>query len=145
MTETPDKTVILTVGLPRAGKTTWARRQPYPVVSIDAARIVIAGKHEPDSVEQEWVHYFVGCFVRVLLLSCDTVVIDGMFHTAERRRQWQSNQWTTWFKVIDTPAVACLSRAQVTDDVNVSWIIERIADEFEPLNDDETKRMWDDR
>src|SRR5882672_916000 len=39
-----DKLLICTVGLPRSGKSTWARSQSFPIVCPDAIRIAIHGQ-----------------------------------------------------------------------------------------------------
>ena len=38
------KTLILTVGLPRSGKTTWAKKTGLPIVNRDAIRIALHGQ-----------------------------------------------------------------------------------------------------
>ena len=38
------KEIIVTVGLPRSGKTTWAREQGYPIVNPDSIRLSLHGK-----------------------------------------------------------------------------------------------------
>ncbi|GAF94425.1 unnamed protein product, partial [marine sediment metagenome] len=39
-----NKKLILTVGLPRSGKTTWARKQGIPMVNPDSIRLALHGK-----------------------------------------------------------------------------------------------------
>ena len=39
-----EKQLILTVGLPRSGKTTWALAQGYPIVAPDAIRLAVTGQ-----------------------------------------------------------------------------------------------------
>ena len=35
--------LIVMVGLPRSGKTTWARKQGYPIVNPDSIRLAFHG------------------------------------------------------------------------------------------------------
>jgi len=37
------KILILTVGLPRSGKSTWAAKKGFPIVSPDAIRLAMHG------------------------------------------------------------------------------------------------------
>ncbi|KKK82651.1 hypothetical protein LCGC14_2801230, partial [marine sediment metagenome] len=38
------KKLILTVGLPRSGKSTWARKQGHPIVNPDSIRLALYGE-----------------------------------------------------------------------------------------------------
>lgn len=38
------KKLILTIGLPRSGKSTWAKQQGCPVVNPDSIRLALHGK-----------------------------------------------------------------------------------------------------
>ena len=40
----PWKTLILTVGLPRSGKSTWAAQTGWPIVNRDAIRLALHGQ-----------------------------------------------------------------------------------------------------
>lgn len=37
------KTLLLTVGLPQSGKSTWANRQGFPIINRDSIRLAIGG------------------------------------------------------------------------------------------------------
>jgi predicted kinase len=43
-TQAMTKTLIMTVGLPRSGKSTWAIAQGHPVVCPDAIRLALHGQ-----------------------------------------------------------------------------------------------------
>lgn len=51
-----------------------------------------------------------------------------------------TREWDTFFKVIDTSGEVCGMRARQEKDEEILPIIERMAEQYEPLSDDE--RLW---
>ena len=45
------KVLILTVGLPRSGKSTWAKKQGYPIINPDSIRLALHGEHFIEDAE----------------------------------------------------------------------------------------------
>lgn len=134
------KTLICTVGLPRSGKTTWALQQAYPIVNPDAIRLAMPGQRFIDSAER-FVWATAHCMIQSLFLAGhDTVILDATNNSRKRRDDWQSNKWDTYFKVFDTSKEECLHRAHVINDEQIKPIIERMAEQFEPLADYE--KTW---
>ena len=106
------KTLILTVGLPKSGKTTWAQRQLQPVVNPDAIRLALHGQAFVREAEPHvWAiartmvrHHFA--------YGHNAVILDATNLTQERRAEWVSpKEWELQFVVFDTPKDTCVVRA----------------------------------
>jgi len=132
-----NKTLICMVGLPSSGKSTWAKKTGYPMVNPDSIRLVMHG--QPFIKEAEplvWIQ--ADYMVKVLFLSGHShVILDAPNTTDKARMRWISDEWETVFKVIDTPKEVCIERAG--NEVMV-MVIERMANQFEPLPVDEL--LW---
>ena len=139
------KTLICTVGLPRSGKTTWARQQGYPIVSPDSIRVTLHGKrYDKDREEEVWI--LARQMIRALFRAGnDTVVLDACLTSKKRRDPWSScpdgEHWDTRFKVINTPKEECLRRASLEQDEYIVPSIERMSAQYQPL--DETEKPWE--
>ena len=122
--------LILTVGLPRSGKSTWAQGQALPIVNPDAIRLAIydqpfIGKAEP------YVWLVAHTMVEALFLAGHiTVILDATNTTRKRRDEWKSGKWICEFMVFSTPKEVCLSR---TNDAGLIEAIERMAEGYEPV------------
>lgn len=133
------KTLIGTVGLPRSGKSTWARKQGVPVVCPDAIRLALHGHRFAARAEPYvWVH--AKLMVRSLFLAGHEVVILDATNTVRKRRdEWKDADWQTHFFVIDTDYETCYGRAQAEGDTVLLPIIERMNQQYEPLCADESE------
>lgn len=131
--------LIVTVGLPYSGKSTWAQQQGCPIVCPDAVRMAVHGRRFIFLAEPiVWTH--VTIMVRALFnAGHDKVVLDGTANTRKRRRQWCGQMWLTKFKVFRTSRDECVARAQANNDVDVVAIIERMSQEHEMLVSDEVE------
>jgi len=131
-----EKTLIATVGLPRSGKSTWAKQQGIPVVNPDSIRLAMHGQRFIADAEP-FVWATVKVMVRALFLAGhDKVILDSTNNTRKHRDEWQSpNKWMTLFKYFETPASECIARARMTDDEEIVPVIERMAKVHEPLAD----------
>lgn len=141
MTES-DKVLICLVGLPRSGKSTWARSQRYyPIVNPDSVRLAIHGQRYIAEAEP-FVWATVKAMVKALFLaghSC--VILDATNTTRKRRDEWQSSQWRTCFKAVGTSKEVCIERAIAEGDSEIIPVIERMAEQFETLGEDE--QIWE--
>jgi predicted kinase len=133
-------TLIVCVGLPRSGKSTWARAQGWPIVNPDSIRLAIHGRRFEERLEP-LVWLAAGWMVRALFLAGhETVIVDGTHTTRKRRDAWLSPEWDLYFKPVPTSRQACLERALLANDGEIVPVIERMAANFEDLAQDE--RVW---
>lgn len=132
-----DKILICTVGLPRSGKTTWARKQVHPVVNPDAIRLAIHGqKFIPEAEPFVWAT--AKAMVRALFLAGHrTVILDATNTTRKRRDEWRSTEWATFFRCFFESVDTCKERAVSDGRQDLVEVIDRMAVQFEPRGDDE--------
>jgi predicted kinase len=131
------KTLVLTVGLPRSGKTTWAQQQGHPIVSPDQIRYALHGERYLPLAEP-FVWAIAKVMARALFLAGhNTVVLDATSITRKRRDDWRGPAWSVSFYQLSTPASVCLARGRALNDDYILPIIERMAAEWQPLEPDE--------
>ncbi len=121
--------LIMTVGLPYSGKSTWRRSQPdsWPVVSPDKIRYAIHG-HRYVREAEPFVWATAKIMVRALFLAGHkTIVLDACNVSAGRRDDWKDPLWQRKYIVMDVATDACISRATVNKDFYIVPIIERMA------------------
>lgn len=126
-------TLTLTVGLPRSGKTTWARAQGCPVVCPDEVRIAMHGQRFAASAEP-----LVWAVVKIMVVALFRaghahVILDATNITKKRRDEWLDGMWWTSAHVIDTPKEECIRRALAEGDTEIIPVIERMAKQYEPI------------
>jgi predicted kinase len=141
------KTLIATVGLPRSGKTTWARQQGVPIVCPDSIRLALHGERYI-ALAEPFVWATAKVMVRALFLAGHSaVILDATNITRKRRDEWQSTEWNTQFQAIPTDRDVCVARATYEDDQYIIPIIHQMADAFEPLQQGEALfiREWGQR
>jgi len=132
-----NKTLICTVGLPRSGKSTWAKQQGVPVVNPDSIRLAIHGQAFIASAEPV-VWAVAKYMVKALFLAGhDTVILDATNVSRRRRDEWRSNEWNTVFKVILTEKEECIRKAVENKQPELVDVIERMCRSFEPIGDGE--------
>lgn len=133
-------TLIATVGLPRAGKSSWARAQSFPIVNPDSIRMGLhAHAFVPEAEEFVWA--IAKVMVRALFLAGhETVILDATNTTRKRRDEWKSYKWSLQFKVFDTSEEECRQRALSENDGSKMDAIKRMAAAFESLQPDE--KVW---
>jgi predicted kinase len=129
--------LILTVGLPRSGKTTWAmehsRKVGVPIVNPDSIRLALHG-HAFAAEAEPFVWAIAKTMVHALFLAGHAVVIvDATNVSRKRRDDWKSRKWATRFKVFATDKGECIRRAEATGRPDLIPVIERMASEQEPL------------
>lgn len=142
--------LILTVGLPRSGKSTWARAKGVPVVCPDSVRLALHGQ-EYEPLAEPFVWAAVKLFVRSLFgAGHRTVILDACNVTRKRRDEWRNAEWETFFVPFGATAEECIRRAEVqfrAEDRDGSEgarrlyeVILRMGKEQEQLGDDEA--VW---
>jgi predicted kinase len=134
---TPRKTLMMTVGLPRSGKSTWVHRQDDPIVNPDAIRLALHG-HEFIGLAEELVWAIAKLMVRALFIAGhDTVILDATNTSRKRRLRWKSRSWIRFYKEFDTSKEECIRRARDGGKELLVPVIERMAKEQEPIGEDE--------
>ena len=137
------KTLILTVGLPRSGKSTWARQQGHPIVNPDSIRLALHGR--PFIAEAEsFVWAIAKTMVRALFSAGhNTVIVDATNTTRKRRDEWKSVAAVRKCKMFlcDTGQAKQRAAEQYPADQacreGLLAAIDRMAAEFEPPSPDE--------
>jgi predicted kinase len=145
MEEPIEKVLILTVGLPRSGKSTWAQKQGLPIVSADAIRLALYGRAF-EGLAEDFVWAQAAVMVRALFLAGNaTIILDATSITKSRRDKWKWNplwegkvpQWVRKYQVFDTPMDVCKERAIATDQAYLLPVIDRMAADREDILEEE--------
>jgi predicted kinase len=124
-----DNSLILTVGLPRSGKTTWARSTGYPMVNPDSIRLAICGQRFYGPAEP-FVWAIAYTMVDALFKAGhETVVVDATNNTAKRRAEWFNRFGSVKLKFFHTLPQECAERARQAGDLEIIPVIERMAAE----------------
>ena len=127
-------TLILTVGLPRSGKSTWAAKHGAPVVCPDSIRLALHGqRHCPSAEPIVWAT--ARLMVDALFLSGhETVIVDATNVRKAWRDQWKSDKYEVVLHVNATGAAVCQERAIATNQPDLVPVIARM---FNDLYDHE--------
>ena len=123
--------LILTVGLPYSGKSTWALRQGVPIVCPDAVRLAVHGERylaPAEPVVWMTVRYMVEA---LFLAGHDTVIVDATNNTRKRRDAWLSEKWKVAFQVVEASVEQCIRRARKDGDDLIVPVIQRMWDQRE--------------
>lgn len=135
-------TLILTVGLPQSGKSTWAKAQGHPIVNPDSIRLGLHGKPFIGEAEP-FVWAIAKVMVRALFLAGhETVIVDATNTTRKRRDDWKSKDWAREFEIVlESPEVckqrAGLSAVDTTHLEGLIGAIDRMAEQYEEIAQDE--------
>lgn len=133
---TEKKSLILTVGLPRSGKSTWSRRSGFPVVNPDSIRLALYGQpFIRDAEPMVWT--MAKYMVKALFVAGhNDVILDATNYGKKFRDEWYNpSQWTCKYKVFSTPASVCIQRAIGEGMEYLIPVIEKMEAGFEPLSD----------
>ena len=108
--------LLLTVGLPRSGKSTWARKQDAPIVCRDSIRESLTGDRRNFGEEKE-VSRIEEIMVKALLLSGhEKVIVDATHLRIKYRHRWEKfakdNDYKVVYKTFDTSMKECQKRAR---------------------------------
>jgi predicted kinase len=125
--------LILLVGLPRSGKSTWARAQELPVVCPDAVRLALHGERFLGAAEP-WVWLTVYTMARALFLAGhEAVIVDATNTTAKRRGEWAAQFPVAEVRlhVIGTDPDTCKERALANGMPDLLPVIDRMAAQWD--------------
>jgi predicted kinase len=125
-----DKILHVTVGLPRSGKSTWAKKQGHPIVCPDAIRYALhGGEYNKAAERMVWTmaEYFI---TSLFAAGHDDVILDATNIDDRSRGRWVQhgarNNYEPSFVYIDTPVETCIARATEkgqSDLVPVIWMM----------------------
>ena len=132
--EAPRKNrLILTVGLPRAGKDTWAMQQGFPIVNPDAIRLAMHGQRFYTPAEP-LVWAMAQLMVDALFIAGhDTVIVNATNVTEKRRQAWTIPRAgiDIEYEVFTTDPKTCIQRAIDSDREDLIPVIKRMAEEWD--------------
>lgn len=141
----PPLLLICMMGLPRSGKSTLAQmlseKCGIPMVNRDAVRLALHGQRFAQLAEP-MVAAISGIMVNALFVAGhSTVIVDETNVRRASRDFWAKlhKGGAIEFWHVDTPKEVCLERARSLNDAHIQPVIERMALEFEPLQDDEKR------
>lgn len=120
--------LILTVGFPRSGKTTWALQQRHPVVNRDAIRKAL---HDHDYIQsaEDMVSAIEIYMVKALFLAGHTTVIVDSTHLRSKYiDRWSYGNWDLQTRVFHTSAETCIERAKADERPELIPIILKMAE-----------------
>lgn len=127
--------IICTVGLPRSGKSTWAKQSGYPVVNLDSVRLALHGERYLEQAEPMVWTIAVIMAEALLLAGHDTVVVDECNVSRAQRDRWLKVGIRVWadikFQVFATSPEECRRRAEATGDERIIPVIDRMATEWD--------------
>lgn len=129
-------TLYMTVGLPRSGKSSWARSIDCPIVNPDSIRLALYGQaYTPEAEPMVWAiaRYMV---TSLFLAGHTAVVLDATNGTRARRDEWISKSWSRVFRVFDTTPDQCIARCDDAHEYLVP-VIERMHASWEGVSRDE--------
>jgi len=130
-TATIEPCLILTVGLPRSGKSTWAHKQKCPVVNRDAIRLALHGQAFIVNAEP-MITAIEEYMVKSLFLAGHKKVIVDATHLKEKYiKRWDVGPWDLQTHILTTSKEVCIERAKADNREDLIPIIERMAGDNE--------------
>jgi len=115
--------LILMVGLPKSGKSTWAQQTGYPIVNRNAIRLALHGKpylQEAEPMITVIEEYMVNA---LFLAGHGTIIVDATHTTEKHRDRWAKLGYTVQLKHIRTSSKECISRAIADNKLDLIPII----------------------
>jgi predicted kinase len=119
-------TLILTVGLPRSGKSTWAKSQGLPIVSPDAIRLALHGQAFIATAEP-----IIWATAKLMVASLfqaghETVILDACSHKKARRDEWADGRWQCKYAIFAATLPLLNDRALASGREELLPVIERM-------------------
>ena len=125
--------LILTVGFPRSGKTTWvreySREHGIPVVSPDAIRKRLCGLNFRAEIET-LVWSIADTMVAALAEYHDVIILDATNLTDARRSRWV-HDYIVQLAVFSASADVCMERARACGREDLVPVIKRMSVEMQ--------------
>ena len=137
--------LICTVGLPRSGKSTWAKKTGLSMVNPDAIRLSMTGRRWYGPVEHE-IWATARTMVRSLFWAGHKCVILDSTNFQRQARDFfvpsPDCVWKRRFVLFNTPADVCKKRAATTYPV-LCDVIDWFAEHWEPIDEEEEGQIID--
>jgi len=127
----PEWILILTMGLPRSGKSTWALSTGYPIVNRDAIRIALHGQAfilQAEAMVTAIEEYMVRSLFQA---GHKTVIVDATHLKEKYRKRWEYGPWEIRIEKFDTSVEECIQRAKDSNREDLIPIIEKMAGDIE--------------
>lgn len=136
-------------GLPLSGKSSYARvisrEEGFTVICPDDVRLALHGRDYHQAAEG-FVWASCELMARALLLGEHAVLIDATNTTQKRRAQWAriASEFGIELEayVMDTSAETCKERADMANKPHMNEIIDRMAQQWEPVREEGLKVAW---
>ncbi len=134
-------TVVVLVGIPGSGKSTWAAKQGVPVLSSDEMRRILTGDVTNQQINRLVFRMMRRCLEAMLEARVERVVVDSTALTRRERRTW-----IRWAELhgcqveavfFDTPAELCRARNIKRDRVVPKEAMARLLSRMEPPRPEE--------
>lgn len=126
--------MIITVGLPKAGKSTWAREQGHPVVNPDSIRLALHGQKFYGPAEPMiWAIAYVMTDA-LFKAGHKTVIVDATCVSKRRRTPWVERFGKTarvTFRVFNTSPEECIKRAMADGEPDMVPVIKDMMKEWD--------------
>lgn len=123
------KTLIMTVGLPKSGKSTWAKEQGIPIVNPDSIRLALHG-HDYIQSAEPFVWAIAHTMVQALFCAGhDKVILDACNCTEKRRNEWilELENYQVEFVLFTADADLCIFRAEKENNNHMIPVIKRMS------------------
>jgi predicted kinase len=126
-----NKTLQICVGLPRSGKSTWAKKQKIPIVNPDSIRMVLHGT--PFRQEAEPLVWSIAKIMVASLFEAGhkEVILDATNINKFRRKEWEDVRWANQYYIFNTCRDECLRRAEYNSQDYLFPVIDSMASRLE--------------
>lgn len=124
-------TLIITVGLPRSGKSTWAKTKNLPIVNRDAIRLALHG-HAYIQESEEMVSAIEMYMVKALFeAGHEKVILDACNLKVKYRKRWERGPWQIRYERFNVNETICIERAIDSGHKDLIPIIRSMAERIE--------------
>ncbi|MGD0577460.1 MAG: AAA family ATPase [Bryobacteraceae bacterium] len=128
--------VVVLVGLPGSGKSTWAAQQRAGVLSSDAVRALLTGTEQNQDVNPLVFQTLRSLLRMRARAGAEVTIIDATSLTARERRSWirlaESLDCSAEAVFFDTPLETCTARNAARSRVVPDEIMQRFAARLTP-------------
>lgn len=124
------KKLLMTIGLPRSGKSTWAKEQGYPIVNRDSIRLALHGQAYIQDAEPMVTAIEKYMVESLFIAGHDVVILDATNLKEEYRDKWSSDKWEIVYKIFTTSKDECIRRAEAGGRDDLVPVIERMYEDY---------------